>query len=280
MLSISAAFIWALAMVIISKTLNQIGPLNVNALKTLFAAIAMLPIAFFSGEIQEISSLNILSLIIVIFATLIGFGLGDTSLFKSITLIGVSKSYTIAYTFPLFTMFFAIIFLGESFLIKYLIGTIIIIFGIINAFYKKSINHNKENNFGLLAAFITAISWSIAAILITIGIKNISIITANTIRFPLLFGFLIFLTRPWTKKRAFSKKNLYLIAISGILSMALGGIIFLYSIKMIGISRATSLTASSPVWAILLSKPLLKEKISIRILMSALMVIVGTYLLI
>jgi drug/metabolite transporter (DMT)-like permease len=211
---------------------------------------------------------------------LLAFGLGDTSLFKSVTLIGGSKSYTIAYTFPLFTMFFAIIFLGESFLIKYLIGTIIIIFGIINAFYKKNINHDKENNLGLLAAFITAISWSIASILITIGIKNISVITANTIRFPLLFGFLFFLTRPWTKKKAFPKKNLYLIAISGILSMALGGIIFLHSVKIIGISRATSLTASSPVWAILLSKPLLKEKISIRILISALMVIVGTYLLV
>lgn len=280
MLSISAAFTWALAMVIISKTLKQIDPLNVNALKTLFAAIAMLPIVFFSGDIQEMPSLNILSLIIVIFATLIGFGLGDTSLFKSITLIGVSKSYTIAYTFPLFTMFFAIIFLDESFLIKYLAGTIIIIIGIINAFYKKNNNHNKENNLGLLTAFITAISWSIASILIAIGIKNINIIAANTIRFPVLFIFLIFLARPWTKKIALLKENLYLIAMSGILAMALGGIIFLYSVKIIGISRATSLTASSPVWAILLSKPLLKEKISIRILISALMVIVGTYLLI
>ena len=280
MLSISAAFIWALAMVIISKTLKQIDPLNVNALKTLFAAIAMLPIAFFSGEIQKTSNLDLFSLIIVIIAALLAFGLGDTSLFKSVTLIGVSKSYTIAYTFPLFTMFLAIIFLDESFLIKYLIGTIIIIFGIMNAFYKEDNNYNKKNNFGLLTAFITAISWSIASILITIGIKNISVITANTIRFPVLFIFLIFLSRPWAKRKAFSKENLYLIAISGILAMTLGGILFLYSVKIIGISRATSLSASSPVMAILLSKPLLKEKISIRILISALMIIVGTYLLI
>ena len=267
-------------MVIISKTLKQIEPLNVNALKTLFAAIAMVPILFFSGEIQEISSLHTMSLIIVVIATLIGFGMGDTSLFKSITIIGVSKSYTIAYTFPLFTMFFAIIFLDEPFLIKYLIGTIIIIFGIINAFYKEDKNHNKKNNFGLFTALLTAISWSIASILISIGIKNISVITANTIRFPLLFLFLFSLTRPWTERKTFHKENLYLIAISGMLSMALGGIIFLYGVKMIGISRATSLSVSSPVWAIFLSKPLLKEKISTRILISALLVIVGTYLLI
>ncbi len=279
-LSISAAFIWALSMVIISKTLKQIDPLNVNALKTLFAAIAMFPIAFFSGEIQNISNLDFFSLIIVIIAALLAFGIGDTSLFKSVTLIGVSKSYTIAYTFPLFTMFFAIIFLGEHFLFKYLIGTAIIFVGIINAFYKKNNNSKKENNLGLLIALITSISWAIASILITIGIRNIGVITANAIRYPFLFVFLIFLTQPWVKRAEFSKKNLYLIAISGILSMVLGGIIFLYGVKIIGISRATSLSASSPVWAILLSKPLLKEKISIRILISALMVIIGTYLLI
>ncbi len=278
--SIGASLLWSLSMVIAAKALRQINPLAANTVKSFFGALFMIPIALVMIEFKDVSKIDIYSLALVIISAIIALGVGDTCLFKSVTLIGVSKSYTIAYTFPLYTMFFATLFLEELFLLKYLIGTIIIFLGIANALIKEGAIKSKSDNSGIFFAFMTASSWSIGSILITIGLRNIDVILANVLRFPFLCAFLLILSRLWKSELNLSSTNLILLAISGILTMSIGGVLFLFGVKSIGISRATSLSATSPVWASLMSNFILKEKITFRKLISAAMVVVGIYFLI
>lgn len=106
--------------------MKDIDPFSSNALKTLFSVISMLPIAFVTGWMQDLSRLNPYWATLAVLSAIIGYGLGDTRLFRSITLIGVSRSYTIAYTYPLFTIVFATFFFGEPFLRRYLLGALMI----------------------------------------------------------------------------------------------------------------------------------------------------------
>lgn len=274
-----AAILWAASFVISAKVLRNLDPLSTNAFRSLFSTISIVIIAFFMGEIQKIPNIDPYGLIVVILAALIGFGIGDSLLYKSITSIGVSKAYTIAHSYPFFTMIFAIIFLEETFFPKYLLGTIIIFFGISVLVVDGNSEHKVGSHLGFITALVAAISWSTGLILITVGITKMSVILANTIRFPFLFLCLILMSRPWVRKVNLSKGNLALLATSGILGMTLAGIIFLFGIKFIGISRATSLGASSPVWASLMSGFFLKEKVTGRVIISALMVVVGIYFL-
>jgi len=278
-LSVATALLWAASTILSAETLKEIDPLSANIFKTFFSAVSMLPIAFAMGEIHNMSKVSLYGLLSVIFAVMIGFGVGDTFLFESITLIGVSRSYTIAYTYPLFTMALATLFLGEPILLKYLLGTVIIFLGIITILTNKNSDDVKESSKGLLEAFTTAISWSVATILIATGLKEISVVSANAIRYPFLFLFLLVFSRWWRKKPKVSRGNLALSAASGVLGMTLGGITFLYGIQLIGVSRATPLCSSAPVWASLMSSLFLKEKLTWRIVASSLMVVAGSYFL-
>jgi len=278
-LSVATALLWAASTILSAEALKEIDPLSANIFKTFFSAVSMLPIAFAMGEIQNMSKVSLYGLISVILAVMIGFGIGDTFLFESITLIGVSRSYTIAYTYPLFTMALATLFLGEPFLLKYLLGTVIIFLGIITILTSKNSDDAKDSSKGLLEAFATAISWSVATILIATGLKEISVVSANAIRYPFLFLFLLVFSRWWRKKPKVSRGNLALSAASGVLGMTLGGITFLYGIQLIGVSRATPLCSSAPVWASLMSSLFLKEKLTWRIVASSLMVVAGSYFL-
>ena len=278
-LSIAGALSWAASTVLLAETLKDIDPLSVNTLKTLFAVLSTLPIALVMGELQNLPNLSFYGFLFVTLAAIIGFGVGDTLLFKSINLIGVSRSYTIAYTYPLFTIVFAVLFLAEPFLLKYLLGTAVIFIGVVGVSVNNNAEVNRENYRGLLAALATAILWAIGTILVALGLNEMSTILANTVRFPLLFIFLLPISRFWRKKLRLTRRDWIFLATSGILGMTLGGIAFLFSVQLIGASRATSLSSSSPVLVSLMSSFFLKEKVTWRIIASSIMVVLGIYFL-
>jgi len=278
-LSIVGALSWAASTVLLAETLKDIDPLSVNTLKTLFAVLSTLPIALVMGELQNLPKLSFYGFLFVTLAAIIGFGVGDTLLFKSINLIGVSRSYTIAYTYPLFTIVFAVLFLSEPFLLTYLLGTVMIFIGVVGVSVSSNAEVNRENYRGLLAALATAILWAIGTVLVALGLNEISTILANTVRFPLLFIFLLPVSRFWRKKLRLTKRDWIFLATSGILGMTLGGIAFLFSVQLIGASRATSLSSSSPVLASLMSSFFLKEKVTWRVIASSIMVVLGIYFL-
>lgn len=279
-LSIAGALSWAASTVLLAETLKDIDPLSVNTLKTLFAVLSMLPIALIMGELENLPELSVYGFLFVSLAAIIGFGIADTLLFKSINLIGVSRSYTIANTYPLFTMVFAVLFLSEPFLLTYLLGTVMIFIGIVGVSVNNNTEVKREKSEGLLAALATAVLWAIATILIALGLKEMSTILANTVRFPLLFIFLLLISRFWRRKLRLTMKDWIFLATSGILGMTLGGIAFLFSVQLIGASRATSLSSSSPVLASLMSSFFLKEKVTWRVIASSIMVVLGVYFLI
>jgi DME family drug/metabolite transporter len=263
-------------MIVAAKTLKDVGPVRANALKTLFSAVTMLPIAFLMGEFKNLFYLDFYGSLYVIIAAIIGFGIGDTLIFKSISLFGVSRSYTIGYSYPFFAIALATLFLGEPFLLRYIFGAVIIFFGITNIFLERNVAFDKSNTIGFIIAFAAAISWSIGTTMVALGLRTINIIQANTIRFPLLFIFLFIISilRPSASK--LNKQNLGLLLLSGLLGMTIGGIVFLFSIELIGVARAAPLSSSSPLWAAIMSSLYLKEKITLRIIMSSIMVAVGT----
>ena len=277
--AVLAAILWAASMIVAAKTLKDVGSVHANAFKTLFAAVTMLPIALLMGEFQNLFYLDFYGSLYVIIAAIIGFGIGDTLIFKSISLIGVSRSYTIGYSYPFFAIVLAIVFLGEPFLLRYTFGAVIIFLGIANIFLEQNVAFHKSNTKGFIIAFAAAISWSIGTTMVALGLRTINIIQANTIRFPLLliFLFIISILRPSETK--INKKNLGLLLLSGLLGMTIGGMVFLLSIELIGVARAAPLSSSSPLWAAIMSNLYLKEKTSWRIIISSIMVAVGTYFL-
>jgi drug/metabolite transporter (DMT)-like permease len=277
-LSIAAALMWAASTVFSAKALEETDPFTTNALKALFSSILMFFITLALGVDRGFSYPSIQGLFFVIMAAIIGYGIGDTCLFKSITLIGVSRAYTIAYTSPLFVLLLSAIFLGEPIYPNYLIGTVIIIAGIVLASTGKG-DGGLRNSTGLLASFAAALLWAIGTIFVAMGLREVDVISANTFRYPFLFLFLFSFSQPWKKKLNLNRRNVALMAVSGALGMVIGGLAFLLSVQMSGAAKATSLSSSSPVWASLMSVLFLKEKLSWKLILSSVVVVVGIYFL-
>lgn len=278
--SIAAAFLWAGSTIVAAKTLKRISPLTANAVRTSSASISMFLVALVMGGLTDLFRSDLYGSLMVIGAALVGFGLGDTCLYRSIGLVGVSRSYTIGYSYPFFVMAFATLLLGETLLPKHLVGSAMVFVGIATIFVDRGVKLEQEGRKkGLALAILTAILWSIGTTLVAIGLRTVSIIQANTMRFPLLSLVLIAASKLQSRRSNLDRRALGLLVLSGVLGMTLAGVVFLLSIQLIGVSRAAPLSSSSPVWAALMSSVFLKEKISLRIAMSTLIVVAGTYLL-
>jgi drug/metabolite transporter (DMT)-like permease len=277
--SLLAAFLWAGSTIVAAKALKDVAPVSANALRTLFATASMLPIAFAISGSRYLFNLDPYGSLLVVVAAIIGFGIGDTCLYKGIGLIGLSRSYTIGYSYPFFVMAFAALLLGEPFQAEHIVGTAIIFLAIANIFLEKNISIGETNRKGIIVAFAAAISWSLGTTLVALGLKTIDIIQANTIRFPFLFVILFLISRMRSRGGKWTMRAIFFLLISGLLGMTLGGVVFLFSIKLIGVSRAAPLSSSSPIWASLMSSLFLKEKISWRVIASSIMVAAGTFFL-
>jgi len=267
---------WAASTIFSAKALEDVDPFTANVVKTLFSSILMIFIALLTNANQGWP--NPYGLFYVVIAAIIGYGIGDICLFKSLTLMGVSRSYTVAYTSPLFVMLFASVFLTEPLLPRYLVGTVIIVLGIILASAHNG-GKGKGDSIGILMALATSLLWAIGTIFVAIGLREVDALTANTFRYPLLFLFLSTISRPWKKKPKLSRRNLLFMAFSGVFGMVLGGVSFLLGVQLAGVTKATSLSSSSPVWASLMSVLFLKEKFSWKIILSSVVVVIGIYFL-
>ena len=280
-LAILSALLQAISTVLSAEALKKVDPIWSNAIKSLAAAVVMFPIVAVTGDLVNLTNVRFDALFLVILAAIVGFGFGDTFLFKSIVLIGVSKAYTISFTSPLFTMILAVIFLNEPFLLKYLVGTLLIVvsLAIISLELEKEKGQKDIDFKGIMTAIAAAISWAVGTILVTLGLRNISVLLANAIRFPILAFFLLIISKP-REKREVTRGDLLLLSASGVIGMVLGGITFLLSIQLIGASRASPLNASSPVLASLMSRAFLREKVTVRLILSAILISIGIYFLV
>jgi len=278
-LAVVAAILWAASMVSAAGTLRNVNPLCANTLKILFGALSMVPIALIMSWSGEIFNFDICGVFFVIAAAMIGIGMGDTYLLKSTTYIGMSRSYTIAYSYPIFTMFLANLFLGEPFHYRYLMGSILIFLGVANALTGGSSEAGSKRRVGFIYSLAASLSWASGTVLVTQGVKTVDIFLANTIRYPIVFLTLLPLMVFKGGEIDLNRRDLGLLVVSGILGMTLGGIIFLHSVRLIGASKAAPLSSSSPFWASILSSIFLKEKLTLRILASTVLVIAGIYFL-
>jgi len=146
-LAILTAILWAVSTVLSAEVLKKIDPIRSNVIRTLFSAVLSIPIAIITEDLNSLFNIDLNALILVILAAIIGFGVGDTLLFKSITIIGVSRAYTIVYTSPFFTMILAVALLNEPFIIRYLAGTILIVLAVIVI----SIDDNDDAGRGIIS---------------------------------------------------------------------------------------------------------------------------------
>jgi len=289
--ALGAALCWTVSAALYKVALSDAKPVSANISRCISTTVFFIACLGVTGRVQYLAALGLDSLLLAGLSGVIGLCVGDTLYMLSLKLIGVSRAVPVTCTYPLFTMLFAALFFSEQIALFGLLGAVLIIAGIwlISQGKGKLTGMVKSVLFkGVFVALITATVWgvSIAFMDEALTLSELDVLDAavvvNTVRlsattFSLLaispffdrqFGFLKLKRRTWV-----------ILALGGIVALGLGWVLLAVSLLDIPASYAVPISSVSPLFATLFGAFLLKERVTTRIFVGSVFIVLGTSVL-
>jgi drug/metabolite transporter (DMT)-like permease len=285
--ALGVAVCWTLSALFFEKAGSKIGSLAVNVIR-LMTAILLLGIAawitrgfFFPTDATSYQWLW-LSL-----SGFIGFFLGDLFLFHSYSIIGSRMAQLIMTLSPPITAFVSFLFLSEHLSFLQITGITITVFGIFIAMLGKEKGNKLNFNVpikGFLFAFGGAVGQALGLILSKKGIGDYDAISATQIRAitgGISFLVLVTFLRRWGSiRRAFYDKTGVKFVLSGsLVGPVIGVTLSLIAIQHTEAGVAATLMGLVPIFIIVPSAIMFKERITPFQVLGAFISVAGCILL-
>jgi len=317
--AIAGAICFGLGNVIIKSQGSKIKPIAVNAIRLSFTAVFYLIVMLAMGALRTAFSLDYKTGLLLVGGTTLAIIIGDVVFYFSQQLIGLSRAYPIAVSYPLLTYLIGII-LGYEFYDLFRIqGVMLVVLGVylisssseneidkyirinnespvvyqqieeqnnnINSTTIDQVKRKRRNLIlGIIGALTTAICWTFGTIMLdralTIEIQGINANAYRMICIAPLALIVFFAGNRGKQKSKFTKKGILLILLAGIIGNTFGSLFYLFSLSYTEASTTAAITAASPLIASPLSILLLKEKTSLVLFMGTLLTISGIWLII
>lgn len=220
----------------------------------------------------------------VVLGALLGGPIGMSGYLLAVNNIGPSYAATISSTYPAIGALFAAIILKERFGKKEFIGLTAIILGVALLGFSKT--GNLKSFLGFLFAILSVIGWGLECVVCAYGMKGdeisprealqirqfISALFYGIIIMPSLNGFNVI-------KNNFSNNFLIIIIIAALFATA--SYVFYYSaIHKIGATKAMGLNITYVVWAMVFEKIFLGNSITVKMIICAIMIMVGSFIVV
>ena len=285
--AIGVAVCWTLSGLFFEKAGNKIGSLSVNFIRLMMAFILLSFLAWITRGFFFPTDATPYQWFWLSLSGFIGFFLGDLFLFRSYSIIGARMASLVMTLSPLITVLFGFLFLSEKLSFLQMTGISIIIFGITIAMLGKE--KGKKLNFnvpikGFLLAFGGALGQAFGLIASKKGIGDYDAISATQIRAitgGLSFILLITFLRRWGSIcSAFADKTGMKFVISGSVAGPVTGVtLSLYAIQHTEAGVAAALMGLVPIFIIIPSAIMFKERITPFQIFGAFISVTGCVLL-
>jgi len=283
--ALGCALCWALSSTITKALAKKFAPLSLNLLRCLAASLILWSIIPFSPGPQALSQAPRISLLYLALSALVGISAGDTIYIRGLKLINVTLAFPIAQAaMPLMTLAAAALFLGEPISGSLILGTTLVLAGIYLIVapgrgrlpFGAPMAEKKGKGIGLI--LVASSLWAISISFLKVGLQGMSLMVANGVRLPVaavVLMILILFQRPFFQSPRPPWRDVALGAITGILAFGLGGVLFLQAIRYAGAGKATVLTSCGPLFGLPLSLLFLKERVTMRIILGTIFVVLG-----
>lgn len=277
--SLLTAVCWTLSAIYFERAGRRVGSLSVNIIR-IFLGVVFLGLTtlitrgmFFP---LDATAYNWLWLGI---SGIVGFFLGDLFLFKSYTIIGSRTSQLVMSLAPMITAVIGWFFLQEILSIKSILGIVVSVSGIMIAVAGKKLKLNVPLR-GFLYALGGAIGQAVGLILSKKGMGDYDAVAATQIR--AIFGFaafaiLVTFMRRWRRVFVVSADltSMKSITVGTIFGPFIGVSISLYAVQHTETGIASALMALTPIFIIIPSAIMFKEKITAQQVVGAVISIIG-----
>lgn len=282
------ALCWTIMGLFFESAGRRVGSLAVNFIRIVFGFIFLSIFTYFTRGYLLPTDATAHSWTWLGISGIIGFFLGDIFLFQAYIEIGTRISMLIMAVSPPITALLGFIFLKEEISLVGILGMFITVFGIAFVILSRDTGEGKfkltHSVKGITYALLGAIGQSVGMILSKIGMGSYNPFAATQIRIITgLISFIIlfaYLNRWKDLKKAFEdKKAILLIALGAIFGPFLGVSLQLISLQNTTAGISSTITSIMPVTIIPFSILILKEKVTAKEILGALVSVVGVGIL-
>ena len=283
--ALASAFFWALTSMFVRRLGAVCSMMTINAVRISAAGVlVLLALPFTATAREEIAAMSATTLLLIASSTVLAAGIGDSIFFECSRVLGLGRAMTLAMTYPLMAAAFAAAFLGEPITVRTMGGTVLTLIGlglIVVARPDGGGGSLRGHRLAILMSFVVAMTWAASAILMKPPMRELSPLTAQGIRMPIVALFLWFL--PWARSGlppflAARRAVLVPMIVLSLLT-AVSALTWVAGLKYSDVVVATVLSSTSPMFALGLGAMFLGERVTVGAVCGALLTIVGIVVL-
>jgi len=281
--ALASAFFWALTSLLVRRLGAVCSMVTINAVRITVSGLVLLAVSFAGSARAELAAMSALTFLLVASSTVLAAGIGDSIFFECTRVLGLGRAMTLSMTYPLMAAAFAAVFLGEPLTLRSALGTVTILAGlglIVRTRHDAGGTHRGQR-LAIVGSFVVALTWAASAILMKPAMRELSPLTAQGIRLPIVAVFLWLM--PWSRSglpalyaagRSAVAPLVVLSALTAVSSMT-----WIAGLKYSDVVVATVLSSTSPMFALGLGAMFLAERLTLAAVIGALLTIVGIVVL-
>lgn len=284
-----SAVLWAVSSVLLTVGAKRLHVIPLNLVRCTVSAAFFLVLLPFYGGLSALAALPLsvwLGLTVSVLALLV---VGDTLYFGSLHLAGVSWAMPVASINPLWVVLLASVLVDEPLSWSLVGGAVLVVLGIAAISREPQPNgvangiDPKMRRKGLLMALAVSVLWAVGQVALKPATAGIHAVVANSVRLPmaalLLLGMALFRGR-WRELRTLDRRSWGIILLASFIGTAIGTLLFVATIQLIGAGPTSILVSASPVMAIPFSMLWLGERPTRWTVFGTLLTIAGLVLIV
>ena len=281
--ALASALSWAITSLLVRQLGNVCSMMTINAVRISLSGLVLLAISLGGTAREELAAMSAFTFLLVASSTVLAAGIGDSIFFECARVLGLGRAMTLAMIYPLMAAAFAAAFLGEPITLRSAAGAVTTLAGlglIVTARSDAGGTHEGQRR-AVLLSFVVALTWAASAIIMKPAMRELSPLTAQGVRLPLVAAFLWLM--PWSRAglprllaagRPVVAPLTVLTALTAISSMT-----WIAGLKYSDVVVATVLSSTSPMFALGLGAMFLGERLSPAAVLGALLTIAGIVVL-
>lgn len=274
--ALGSAASWAFATVVFDRLGKVIPAAGMTFFKGLFSLVLMLILILCTGGFDP---LGIRDFFFLALSGIVGISIGDTLFFRSLQDLGAKVQVLYFMLGQVVTMLLSFLLLGEILSIEEYIGATILLCGIIVVTIGKQEDHPNKAR-GIIGGFASILCFSLSSIMVKVSIADVGVPTATFWRMffstvtVMFVGFTSTRFARWVAplKQA---RTLWLFLLNVVVITYGGFLLSMLAIKHITVSMASVLSATEPVFVLMLAFLINRERVTKRELMGAVITIAG-----
>lgn len=263
------ALSWGVAVILFKKSGDFVPPTALNYIKDLIGLILLL-LTFLVMDLELIQPAPIDEIILLIISGAIGIGIADTILFRSLNLLGASRSAIVSCLYAPFVVMFSGVLLDEELSSMMVVGGLLVIAGIVLTARKRSDPLPRGQLVeGIFLGVLAEGLMSVCIVAVKPILETHSVLWSTTVR---MAGGVVLLTLLVIGSKALRTQFITALrpnrawryAIPGSVVGAYGAILlwiagFKYTTAML----ASILNQTSTLWVVLLAALFLRERLTV-----------------